>query len=624
MNPRLLEYYNRELEHLREMGAEFAAEFPKIAGRLGLEGTNCRDPYVERMLEGFAFLAARIQLKLDAEFPRFTQHLLEMVCPAYGCPTPSMAVVQMQPDLTEGALAEGFVLPRHTVLRGTLAAGEQTSCEYRTTHEVTLWPLELAEVSYSPHAGDLARIAAGAPGPVKSAMRFRLRASAGLKFSELALDRVTLYLRGVAEIPMRIYELILGHAVGLLVSPATRDPAWRETVRGGVGQAGFENDQALLPYDNRSFDGHRLLHEYFTLPGRFMFAELSGLQRGVRRCEESELEITLLLDRSEPSLQNEIDASRFALFCTPAVNLFPKRGDRIHLDTNQHEHHVVPDRTRPLDYEVYRLEKVTGHGTSTDTVQTFLPFYAFDNRSHDEPQRAFYHVRRAPRVLSAKERRTGSRSRYVGTEAYLSLTDADHAPYRPDLRQLGVQLLCTNRDLPLKLSVGKGKTDFTLETGAPVEAVRCIVGPSAPRPAWVEGDTTWRLISQLSLNYLSLVEGDVEGNAAALRELLLLYADDEDRAARKQIEGVATVRSRPATRRLPLEGPMSFGRGLELTVQFDESAFEGTGIFLLGAVLDRFFSKYVSINSFTETVIESSNRGEVIRWPVRIGRRHTL
>jgi type VI secretion system protein ImpG len=625
MNPRLIKYYNRELEHLREMGAEFAQEFPKIAGRLGLDGFECLDPYVERLLEGFAFLAARVQLKLDAEFPRFTQHLLEMVYPEYLSPTPSMAVVQLQPDLKEGALAEGFVVPRHTVLRSGLTSGMQTACEYRTGQDVTLWPLELEEVAYSPHAGDMAGFDAPDRDAVKSGIRFRLRTTAGLQFNQLSLERLTLFLRGTAEIPMRIYELIVGHAGGLLAAPGTRSPEWYEYAGPrAVRQVGFDNEQSLLPYDPRSFHGYRLLHEYFTLPHRFMFVELAGLGPAVRRCDGSRLDVVVLLDRSEPSLQNEIDASRFALHCTPAVNLFPKRGDRIHLKQGRHEYHVVPDRTRPLDYEVYRVLEVEGHGSGAEPAQKFLPFYAFDNRAHDDQLRAYYETQRVPRVLSSKERSAGSRSRYVGSEVFLSLVDADRAPYRSDLRQLATRVLCTNRDLPLQMPVGKGRTDFTLESGAPVESVRCMAGPTSPRPSWVEGDTTWRLISQLSLNYLSLVDGQEDGNAAALRELLLLYADESDRAMHKQIEGVRSVSSKPVMRRLPIEGPMAFGRGLELAVTFDEAAFEGTGAFLLGSVLDRFFAKYVALNSFTETVVRSVNRGEVIRWPVRIGRRPTL
>ena len=625
MNPRLLKYYNRELQHLREMGGEFAEEFPKIAGRLGLDGLECADPYVERLLEGFAFLAARVQLKLDAEFPQFTQHLLEMVYPQYLAPTPSMALVQLQPDLSEGALAEGFVVPRHSVLKSAIGRGEQTPCEYRTAHDVTLWPLELVEVKYSPHAGDLAGLDLPSKGNVKSAIRFRLRTTAGLTFDKLSLDRLTLYLRGVAELPMQIYELLLAHGVALLASPAASPPPWREVIdKPPVRRVGFDDDQALLPYGPRSFHGYRLLHEYFAFPDRYMFVELAGLGPAVRRCKDKQLDVIVLLDRSEPAMETEVDASRFALFCTPVINLFPKRADRIHLEERRAEYHVVPDRTRPLDYEVHEISEVVGHGTSAEAKQTFLPFYAYDNRAHDEDNRGYYTVHRTPRVLSSKERAYGTRSRYVGSEVFLSLVDAAQAPYRSELRQLAVNTLCTNRDLPLQMAVGRGTTDFNVEAGAPVESVRCLAGPSSPRPPWLEGGATWRLISHLSLNYLSLIDDQDGENAAALRELLMLYADESERAIRKQIEGIRSLASRPVVRRIPAQGPITFGRGLEVAVTLDEAAFEGTGVFLLGAVLEQFFARYVAINSFTETVVRAAGRGEVIRWPVRTGRRHTL
>ena len=174
------------------------------------------------------------------------------------------------------------------------------------------------------------------------------------------------------------------------------------------------------------------------------------------------------------------------------------------------------------------------------------------------------------------------------------------------------------------MPVGTGKTDFTLESGAPVESIRCICAPSKPKPSYAEGDTAWRLISHLSLNYLSLVDSDEQKGAAALREILKLYGYITEAHIEKQIEGVLSVTTAPITRRMPLEGPISFGRGLEVTVTMDETAFEGTGCFLLGAILENFFAKSVSINSFTETVIKTDRRGEIMRWPVRIGRNQVL
>jgi len=190
MDPRHLEYYNRELQHIHEIGGEFAAEFPKIVGRLGLSGFECADPYVERLLEGFAYLAARVQLKIDAQFPAFTQHLLEVVYPHYLAPMPSMAVVQLQPDLAEGALAEGYAVPRNSSLKSELGTGQKTACQYRTAHEITLWPLELTAAEYFVHAGPVVKTDLAVLKRSKAGIRLRLRCSASLTLDRLALDRL--------------------------------------------------------------------------------------------------------------------------------------------------------------------------------------------------------------------------------------------------------------------------------------------------------------------------------------------------------------------------------------------------------------------------------------------------
>ncbi|MDF1553063.1 MAG: type VI secretion system baseplate subunit TssF [Deferrisomatales bacterium] len=623
MDPRLLQAYNQELQYLREMGGEFAKEFPKIAGRLGLEGLECSDPYVERLLEGFAFLTARVQLKLDDEFPRFTRHLLEMVYPHYLAPTPSMALVQLHPDLGEGALGAGFVVPRETVLRTPLGKGDRTPCEYRTAHDVTLWPLELEEAGYFTGDGGLGGLP-GASG-TKAGIRLRLRATAGLTFDKLALDTLPLYLGGGGELPAQLYERLLANGLGVVAQPPGKAVAWRQVQgRSCIRRFGFDDAQALLPFGPRSFAGYRLLQEYFAFPQRFLFVELAGLGGAVRQTRGDRLDVTVLLNRSDPFLEAAVDASNFSLFCTPAINLFPRRADRIHLNTRDHEFHVLPDRTRPMDFEVYDVSGVTGFGTSAEEKQEFLPFYATTDRTGHERHHAFYTVQRSPRALSARQGRYGSRSSYVGSEVYVSLVDAEEAPYATELRQLEVRTRCTNRDLPLYLSVGQGVTDFTLQASAPVAAVRCVAGPTAPQPSRAQGETAWRLISHLSLNYLSLADTDDGQGPTALRELLMLYGGTTEASRRKQVEGLRSIRSLPIRRRMPNPGPVTFGRGLELTLTLDEGAFGGSGAFLLGAVLERFLARYVSINSFTETVVRTVDRGEIIRWPARVGDRQLL
>ena len=624
MDPRLLKYYNRELQFMREMGGEFAKEFPKIAGRLGLDTFECADPYVERLLEGFAFLAARVQLKADAEFPRFTQHLLQIVYPHYLAPTPSMAVVQIQPDPTEGSLMEGFRVPRDSVLRSPLGKGEQTPCEYRTAHEVTLWPIELVEAEYFTSSREMGKVEAPVLQEARAGIRLRLRTTAGLSFDKLALDNLTLFLRG-GEKAMRLYEQLLANSLAMVVRPARKPPAWHEVVeRSRIRSVGFDDREALLPHPARSFQGYRLLHEYFAFPDRFLFVDLGGLAPAVRRCKEAEIDVMVLLDRADPSLLNVVDAGNFALFCAPAINLFPRRADSIHLTDRQSEYHVVSDRTAPMDFEVYDVTHVIGSGTSATGDQEFLPFYSRNNPASHTKERAYFTLHRVPRVLSVRQREAGTRASYIGSEVYLSLVDANEAPYRSDLKQLGLTTLCTNRDMPLLLSLGQGRTDFSLQAGAPVTSVRCLSGPTGPRPSRAEGEFAWRLVSHLSLNYLSLVESDEQEGAAALRDLLLLYGGDSEASLQLQVEGVRSIQSAPIVRRVPKPGPIAFGRGLEVTVTLDEAAFEGSGVFLLGAVLDQFFAKYVSMNSFTETVVKTLKRGEIIRWPARIGRKPML
>ncbi|QDT61487.1 hypothetical protein SV7mr_40230 [Stieleria bergensis] len=628
MDPRLLNFYNQELQFVRESGAEFAKQYPKIAGRIGLDEFDCADPYVERLFEGFAFLAARVQLKMNAEFPRFTEHLLETVFPNYLAPTPSMAVVQMHPDLNEGALADGFTLPRHSVLQGLLGKGEQTRCTYRTAHDVELWPLVLQQADYFPR--DVAALQLPDHPDVKAALVLRFQTSAGAKFNQLSLDQLPLFLQGTSDIPSRLYEELLANAIGIAVRPYStggeQNTNWNLRIdKKCVTPQGFATDQALLPNEARSFEGYRLLQEYFAFPERFMFTQLNGLNQQLRTCETETIEVAILLRHGDSLLANRVNESHFALFATPVINLFEKRADRILLSDRFHEYQVIPDRTRPLDFEVYSIQDVAGYSTGNENERPFLPFYAMNDSVHKAEDQGYYTLLRRPRVVSDRNRASGPRSSYIGSETFMMLVDGQEHALSHDLRQVGLQTLCTNRDLPLQLPLGLGNTDFNLEVSAPIDQIRCIAGPSKPSPprTFEGGETVWRLISHLSLNYLSLTDSK-QGGAAAMRELLSLYVDRNDHQAMKQVDALRSVMSEPVIRPIQSSGPMNFGRGLQITVSLDESGFEGTGSFLMASVLNEFFTKYVSINSFIETVLQTTERGEVAKWPTRMGQRHAL
>lgn len=672
MDRRLIAYYDRELLHLQTVAKEFAREHPKIASRLALDDFPCVDPYVERLLEGFAFLAARVHLKIDAEFPRFTQNLLDTVYPHYLAPTPSMCIVQFQHDQGEAGLADGHHIPRGTILRSH-PLKDVASCEFRTAHPIDLAPILVSEVRYftrdvgtldlgkiwgasdvysafapkgSPQSMNTATsrgIYLGPPGAIKAAIRIRLRTTAGLPFKAINAKNLVFHLKGGDARPYRVYEQLFAHARNVLVRPVTegtRSGAWQEHAdsRGkpiSIERVGFSAADALLPYDGRSFHGYRLLHEYFAFPQRFLFVSLGDLSHAFSQCPGQHLDIIIPLTQENAELEGKLDADSFALHCAPAINVFPKRADRIFVEDNASEFHLVPDRTKPLDFEVYSVKSVTGFAAGGDE-RAFRPFYAatdVDSESASQSA-AYYAINRVPRARSEREQREGTRTKYLGSDVYISLVDAANAPFAASLQQLGVETMCTNRDLPLQMPLGKGRTDFLPDVGGPITSVRIVGSCTRPQVSHAEGDASWRLISHLTLNYLSITDEDQDGDgsinfeerqgAGALREIMKLYGNVGDPVIQKQIEGIKQITAKPCTRRVPAPGVVAFARGIEVTVTVDEAQFEGTGVVVLGAVLDHFFARYVSMNSFTETVLRSDDRGEIVRWTTRIGNRPVL
>ncbi len=623
MDQRLLTYYDRELAHLRELGSEFAAEFPKIAGQLGLLANDCSDPHVERLLEGFAFLAARVQLKMDAEFPRFTEHLLDMIYPHCLAPTPAMTIVSFEPSTRQIIGSQGFNLPRGTTLNTEAPGHQPTMCRFRTAHELTLWPLAISSVRHSAFTSDLGEIRLDGERKLRGAVRILLRSTDGRPLNQLDLDRLPLFIRGQDAVGRRLYDLLSSSAVGMLVRSPEGTSA--EIVRRAyIAPIGFEDTQALLPYGPRSFQGYRLLQEYFALPGRFMFLELLQLRKGLARASGAELEVIVLLDKHDSIVESGVSRAHVKLFCTPAINLFERKADRIQLSDRTHQYHVVADRTRPRDFEVHSITEVVGHAANNQERRQFRPFYSCTERTVGAADAAYFTVHREPRTASTRQRNGVTASNYEGSETFIELVDGAEGPYHPNLHQLSVSTLCTNRDLPLSAPTREGVTNFTLESAAPTSSVGSVGGLSAPRASNAWGGTSWRLISHLSSNYLSVV-GDGEGNgAAALRELLQLHADQTSSATQRQIQGLASVTSTPVVRRLPLAGPVSFGRGLEVTVDVDEAAFEGTSLLCFGAVLENFFAKYAPINSFTELSLRGAERRELARFSARLGRRRGM
>lgn len=625
MDAGFLDHYEKELTYLRKLGGEFASQYPKIAGRLGVSEFDCGDPFVERLLEGFAFMAARVQRRIDSEFPVLTQGLLDTVFPDFSRPIPSAAVFQINPDFQSSSLNAGFELPRGTTLVSKIASGHQTPCRFDTTADLCLWPLRISEVSYFSRES-----AVGLPMPrgfhqrgMRSGLSFVIESVGGKPLSQVPVEAIKLYLRGGA-VAQDLYEQLVAHSglfAGKAVSPRSE---WQCLDQPKITPLGFSAEEALTPSDARSFTGYRLLQEYFTLPEKFLFVELGGLQSLLRTADCKQMKVVIGFDSLGDHLVSRVQDENIALNCVPAINLFERRADRLHVDHTQSEHQLIVDRSRPLDYEIWSISELAGHRVNSNSATPILPIYAPPPANSERLRHAMYYAQdRRPRLVSHSRREAEQRAAYPGSELFLSITDSHQQPFRHQFHQLSSKVFVTNRDLPLFPPEGGWLNAFGVLEGGPISSVKCIREPTRPRTAMMGegGDKAWRLISHLTPNYLSLSE---PGGAAMLREMLLLYCDRNEPSSQRQIDGLAGVKVCPVTSRLPLRGPLTFGRGSEIELFCEEDAFEGGGVFLLASILQRFFARYASLNSFTQTVLRTSRRGQVYRWPVQLGERPAI
>ncbi len=635
MEAQFLDHYNRELGYLRELGSEFAREYPAVAGRLGLDEFSCADPYVERLLEGFAFLAARVHRRLDSEFPQLTRGLLESIYPHYTRPIPSAAIVKVEPDEDEGSLAGGYRLPRGSRLQGPSSNQFPTPCRFETTQDLDLWPIRVVDVELldrdATHSRPLPDMVTAAG--VRSCLRITLQTTAGLPMSALSLKKLPIHLRG-GEVAHQLLELLVAHTRVICAGQGDQG-RWQKIDSSSLVAGGFETDESLLPGEPRSFSGYRLLQEYFLLPEKFLFVNLSGLQPSVASAAGKQLEIVIGFDTVDRELSGRLHREHLALHCVPVVNLFKQRADRVQISDTNPEHHLLVDRSRPMDFEIWSIEQLFGHGKTPQQEIEFLPLYAPPaNMAARQKHAAYYTLDRRPRQPSTNQREYGHRSPYLGTEVFVTLTDSQQHPFRHQIRQLSSIVYCTNRDLSLLKPESGWRDALTMDGPGPVSAVECLSGPTPPRVPLTsdDGETCWRLVNHLTSNFLSLCcphqvsdddsdQQDTASRAAAtlLRQMLYLYCPPEAPWTQRQVDGILSVQNQLVTRQLPFDGPIVHGRGVHVAVEMDESAFEGGGAFLLGSVLDRFIARFVTLNSFTQTSIHTPSRGPVHRWPVRVG-----
>lgn len=653
MRELLLKYYEQERNFLRRAGADFARRYEKVADRLLLEPDKCDDPHVERLIQAVAFMAGRIQLKLEDEFPELTESLLNVLYPHYLAPIPSMTVARFALDPQQGKLTSGYVVPRGTTL--FTAPVDNAPCRFRTCYPVTIWPIEVESARLEPRGAENTRGQYG-----EAVLRLTLRCLNNTTLSALAraeasraaqreheagpLESLRFYLRAEAELAHPLYEMIFNNATGVeLRGAGAEGSAERRGSSESRGQAtlgaeairpvGFGADESLFPrtpHTARTFAGYRLLTEYFAFPKKFLFFDVAGVGAAARGAHfGGRFEILIHLhDVTPPPFA--VDGRLFQMACTPVVNLFEKLAEPLDLTHRQHEYRVIADVNRQAGTEVYSVDEVTAYGSMGQDVRRFHPFYSYRHADNPDGEEVFWYATRRPVQTPSDdvERDDDGKEldrKDLGTEVYLSLVDLQHRRRTPPVGTLNVWVTCSNRDLPGKLPFVGRQSDFNVERPGPLGRAECLhkmtetVRPPLRRAAH------WRLISHLSLNYLSIVAADDDGSPHALREILLLYSHLNSTATRKQIEGLSRIGSRRVTRRVGRRIDEGYVRGVETTIEFDEEHFVGSGLYLFASVLERFLGLYASVNSFTQLVATVKHREGVLkRWAPRAGEQQML
>jgi type VI secretion system protein ImpG len=588
-NQDLLEYYKRELTYLRKMGTAFAETYPKVAGRLELGPERCPDPHIERLIESFAFLTGRIQYNIESEFPQLATALLGAIYPHFLAPVPSMTIARFDVDPTQGKLTSGHLVPRHTPLFAQTESDQH--CRFRTCYPVTLWPLEVTYAGFE--ATDQYDFLDAMP-QVAMALRIRVESPAG-GLSKMDLSRLRFYLNADRMLAHSLYELLFCHVRNVAILPeGTGRPVFLS--KDAVLPVGFGPDEDVLPYPANVHRGYRLIQEYFLFPEKYLFFDLDRLER---HGSENFFDILILLDQI-PAGQMSIDRETFSLGCTPVINLFPKTTDPIRLDERRPDYLLSPDHRRIATTEIHSILSVSTISDGSYEPAPVAPFFSYNHQMEKNDQRAFWHARREP---------TG-RKELPGTHTHISLVDLDFNPARPPRTTLYAHTLCTNRRLAEEVPAG---ALLQIEQAAPLARIVTLDKPSQQLDPPMGGATLWRLISHLSLNYLSL-SNDGE-SLKALREILRLYSFTDPEETYQQVSGIREMACAQVVRRIGTEAWRGFCRGIEITLVLDERLYVGSGAFLLAAVLDRFFPLYASVNSFTQLTLKSLQReGIWKRW----------
>jgi type VI secretion system protein ImpG len=606
-NAGLLPQYMAELNYLQNAGREFGHNHAEVALALELAPQGSTDPHVQRLIESFAFLTARLQRTYDAQLPEVPATLLDILYPQLVAPIPSMSIAEFHTDPKQSRALAGITVPANTMLFATARGAEDITCRFRTGYPVVLWPVEVADARIEPPT--LYRFLEARP-EVTRVLRIRLRCQGTRRFNEFAPPSLRFFLRPAAGSREQIYELLFTHLLGIAVAPvptgaespeAPPEPQWLSESR--LHQVGFGPDEGLLPCPPMSHQAYRLLQEYFTFPDKFYFFDLAPLPAGALG-EGTEADLLLLLTKA-PHHTVTVNAESFVLGCTPIINLFRRVSEPIRLDHTRLDYPLVADARRYHSTEIHSVERVTRLVDGAGRGQTIHPLFSFRSPDPDDDGQMLYYAHRGQPLLDASD----------SSEIVLSFVDPALNFGAPVDDTVFAHVMCTNRGLAEQVERG---TIFNWEVDLPLSRVSCVMRPTPQIAPPTNAAPLWRLISHLSLNHLSIADG-AEG-ITALREILNLYAPAANTATARLIDGLTRLSTRHIVRHIGADAWRGFCRGIEITLEFDTRS-SAASAYLMGSVLSQFFRLYVAVNSFVELVMvtKGDQREETWRWPALTG-----
>ncbi|MFM5554093.1 type VI secretion system baseplate subunit TssF [Aeromonas veronii] len=582
-------YFRDELAFLRLQGREFSDSYPELTRFLSEQNT---DPDVERLLEGFAFLTGNLRAKIEDEFPELTHGLLNMLWPNYLRPVPSMTIMQF--SVIPGAIAQP-ALVRQGCQLDSLPIDDVT-CHFQTCHDAWVYPAEMRQIT-AQSGNDLSTIS------------LDIALHAPLPLSELQLDKLRFFLGGDSYTAYELYFWLsnqLSH-----IELEIDGKRFRQEAK-ALKSVGFERNDALLPYPNNVYSGYRILQEYFCFPESFLFFELSGGEWPKQPLPVSEFKIHFCFDRPLPA-ELKIRPDSFMLNCVPAINLFQHDSEPVNLNGRQAEYPLKASYRYADSFEIFSVDQVEGWvegnmGRSRGTPRIYQPFESFQHQIERAKQRLalYYRVR-------VRESVSGD-----GFEHSLSFVRGDETTTVDLDESISVTLTCTNRSRAARLKVGS----ICVPTGSSPSfaTFRNLIRPTRPlRPA-LDGSLHWTLISNLSLNYVSLLRRDALVQVLRTYDFPALHDKQAEQASRKRLAGIEEIETKPVDR-LVRGMPV---RGLKSVLSIRQSAFGSEGeLYLFSTVLAHFFSLYASVNAFHLLEVVNLDNKERYQWPVQIGQ-HSL